>query len=61
MSCWTTVRGTLGVIPMGETDPHRRYVLETVLAHLPVVTGSEGDMNVYINLSHPGYSQSECE
>ena len=61
MSCWTTVRGTLGVIPMGETDPHRRYVLETVLAHLPVVTGSEGDMNVYINLSHSGYSHSDCD
>lgn len=61
MSCWTTVRGTLGVIPMGETDPHRRYVLETVLAHLPAVTGSEGDMNVYINLSNIGYSHSDCD
>lgn len=47
MSYWTYINGTITVSPMGRTQPEKRYILETVLNHLPRVTGSEGDMNVY--------------
>lgn len=46
MSCWTYVTGVINVRPMGETQPEKRYILDTVLAHLPRVTGSEEDMKV---------------
>lgn len=48
MSWWTYVNGTIEVAPMGRTQAEKRYILETVLDHLPFVTGSERDMNVYI-------------
>lgn len=48
MSSWTYVNGTIEVRPMGRTQAEKRYILETVLDHLPFVTGSERDMNVYI-------------
>ena len=48
MSYWTYVHGTVVVSPMGRTQAEKRYILETVLDHLPVVSGSEGPMDVYI-------------
>lgn len=48
MSYWTYVHGTIVVTPMGRTQAEKRYILETVLDHLPIVSGSERDMNVYI-------------
>lgn len=48
MSYWTEVNGTITVAPMGRTQAEKRYILETVLDHLPRVTGSEGDMDVYV-------------
>lgn len=48
MSDWTYINGTITVEPLGRTQAEKRYILETVLNHLPCVTGSEGDMNVYI-------------
>ena len=48
MSYWTYINGTVTVSPIGRTQAEKRYVLDTVLSHLPVVTGSERDMNVYI-------------
>lgn len=61
MSRWTYVHGTITVRPMGRTQAEKRYILETVLDHLPVVTGSEGDMDVYI-VQPKGYeSSSSCD
>lgn len=57
MSSWTYINGTITVRPMGRTQPEKRYILETVLNHLPRVTGSEGDMNVYI-IQKNGYNSS---
>lgn len=57
MSYWTYIQGTITVRPMGRTQPEKRYILETVLNHLPRVTGSEGDMNVYI-IQKNGYNSS---
>ena len=48
MSYWTHVTGTITVSAVGRTQPEMRYIIETVLAHLPKVTGSEGNMDVYI-------------
>lgn len=55
MSYWTYINGIITVSPMGRTQPEKRYILETVLAHLPKVTGSEKDMTVQV-LQKPGYS-----
>ena len=48
MSWWTHINGTILVSPMGRSQPEKRYILDTVLEHLPRVTGSEGDMEVYV-------------
>lgn len=48
MSWWSYIHGTIVVSPTGRTQAEKRYVLDTVLDHLPQVTGSEGDMNVYV-------------
>ena len=48
MSIWSYITGTITVTPMGRTQPEKRYILDTILAHLPRVSGSEGDMNVYV-------------
>lgn len=57
MSWWTHVMGTIEVDVRGRTQAEIRYILETVLDHLPRVTGSEGDMNVYIT-QEAGYNSS---
>ena len=48
MSWWTHIRGTVEVSPMGRTQPECDYILNTVLEHLPLVTGSERDMVVHV-------------
>ena len=57
MSWWTYVKGVVEVEAPGRTQAEIRYVLDTVLDHLPRVTGSEGDMNVYIS-QRAGYNCS---
>ena len=57
MSAWTHITGIIRVCPMGRTNPEMRYILETVLAHLPNVTGSEEDMSVTI-VPIPGHDSS---
>lgn len=57
MSFWTYINGTVTVRPMGRTQAEKRYILETVLDHLPIVSGSERNMNVYI-IQKNGYSSS---
>ena len=41
MSYWTHINGVIDVSPMGRTPAEQRYILETVLNHLPIVSGSE--------------------
>ena len=48
MSYWTKVNGNIIVEPIGETQAEVRYVLDSVLEHLPIVSGSERNMDVYI-------------
>lgn len=57
MSLWTYVSGIVEVEPWGCTQSEKRYILETTLAHLPKVTGSEKNMNIHI-VQRVGYSGS---
>lgn len=57
MSYWTYIDGYIAVRPMGRTQAEKRYVLDTVLEHLPYVTGSERNMVVHV-VQAAGYSCS---
>ena len=61
MSWWTHIKGAIEVEAMGRTQAECRYILDTVLAHLPRVTGSEGDMNVYIAQRAGHNCSSSCD
>lgn len=61
MSFWTYVNGTITVSPMGRTQAEKRYILDTVLEHLPLVTGSERDMDVYVIQKNGESSSSSCD
>ena len=58
MSWWTYVKGIDEIRPLGRTQTEKRYILETVLDHLPRVTGTERDMNIYI-VQKAGYDMSD--
>ena len=61
MSNWTYITGVINVSPMGRTQEEKEYVLKTVLNHLPVVVGSEQDMEVHV-VKRFGYnSSSSCD
>lgn len=64
MSSWTYINGVIGVSPMGRTPAESRYILETVLDHLPIVWGSERcmavdiiDMGSMSNSSHSEFGE----
>ena len=61
MSWWTYVTGTITVEPIGRTQAEKRYILDTVLSHLPLVTGSERDMEVYTIQKNGTNSSSSCD
>lgn len=47
MSMWTYVQGLIEVGAPGRTQAEKDYILQTVIDHLPKVTGSEYGMNIY--------------
>ena len=57
MSMWTHIRGVVEVSVPGRTQAEIDYILQTVLDHLPRVTGSEGDMEIHI-VRHDGHNSS---
>lgn len=61
MSQWAYINGVITVEPMGRTQPELRYILDTVLEHLPRVTGDEGDMDVYVVQKNGHNSSSSCD
>lgn len=61
MSYWTYINGTITVNPMGRTQAEKRYILETVLNHLPIVSGSEKDMETYIIQKNGTNSSCSCD
>lgn len=58
MSYWTYISGTIRVSPPGRTQAEKRYILDTILAHLPNVTGSERDMYITVMEAHGCESSS---
>lgn len=61
MSSWTYITGTITVSPIGRTQAEKRYILDTVLAHLPIVSGSERDMNVYVIQKNGHNNSCSCD
>lgn len=61
MSWWTHIKGVVEVDVGGRTQAEVRYILESVLDHLPRVTGSEGDMNVYITQESGENMSCSCD
>lgn len=57
MSFWTRVRGLIEVRVPGRTQPECDYVVQTVVNHLPLITGSEGPVFVHA-VKRSGYSSS---
>lgn len=47
MSNWTYVQGLIELDVPGRTQAEKNYILQTVIDHLPKVTGSEKSMNIY--------------
>lgn len=47
MSSWTYVQGLIELNVPGRTQAEKNYILQTVIDHLPKVTGSEKSMNIY--------------
>ena len=47
MSMWTYVRGLIELGVPGRTQAEKDYILQTVIDHLPKVTGSEGNMDIH--------------
>jgi len=57
MSFWTYVNGVIEVDTFGRSDAEAMYLAQTVINHLPRITGSE--RNVEFHLSRPnGYDSS---
>lgn len=48
MSNWTYIRGLIELDVPGRTQAEMDYILQTVIDHLPKVTGSEGAMDIHI-------------
>lgn len=61
MSNWSYIQGTITASPIGRTQAQKRYILDTVLAHLPIVSGSERDMNVYVIQKNGHNSSCSCD
>lgn len=47
MSMWTYVQGLIELDVPGRTQAEKDYILQTVIDHLPKVTGSEGNMDIH--------------
>lgn len=60
MSYWTYIRGVIDVEPMGRTQPEKRYILDTILEHLPEVTGSEENMHIDVIRKHGHNTSCSC-
>lgn len=62
MSHWTYVKGMIEVSCLAFSNPQVRYIIESVLEHLPVVSGSEGNMRIHtVYGTYTGCSSSHNE
>lgn len=61
MSMWTYVQGLIELSVPGRTQAEKDYILQTVIDHLPKVTGSEKPMNIYTIQTAGHDSWQNCE
>lgn len=62
MSHWIYVKGMIEVSCLAFSNPQVRYIIESVLEHLPVVSGSEGNMRIHtVYGTYTGCSSSHNE
>ena len=61
MSWWTFVNGVVTVHVPGRTQAEIEYILNTILDHLPRVTGSERNMEIHINKVNGCDSSCNCD
>ena len=47
MSSWTYIRGLIELDVPGRTQAEKDYILQTVIDHLPKITGSERNMEIH--------------
>ena len=52
MSMWTYINGTVSVSVPGRSQEECDHILKSIIEHLPVVTGSERDMEIFVNQSN---------
>ena len=58
MSNWAHIHGTIQLDVQGRTQHEKEYILRTVLDHLPVIAGSENDMDIYV-IKKNGYTTGD--
>ena len=61
MSMWTHVRGLIELDVTGRTQAEKDYILQTVIDHLPKVTGSEGNMDIHTVRAYGHNMWSNCD
>lgn len=61
MSMWTYVRGLIELDVPGRTQAEKNYILQTVIDHLPKVTGSEGNMDIHTVRAYGHNMWSNCD
>lgn len=61
MSRWTNVTGMIAVQVPGRTDKEKEYILDSVLRHLPLITGSEGPCHALYVKAHGYIWSSSCD
>ncbi len=61
MSNWTHINGVITVMPLGRTQEEKEFILKTVLNHLPIVSGSEMDMETHIVQRWGHNCSSNCD
>lgn len=61
MSWWTYVRGIVEVDTFADSDPEAMFMAQTVVNHLPRITGSERDVSVYCVRPNGANMSSNCD
>ena len=61
MSWWTYVRGIVEVDTFADSDPEAMFMAQTVVNHLPRITGSERDVGVYCVRPNGTNLSSNCD
>jgi hypothetical protein len=61
MSHWTYITGVITVSTIGSTTEENEYIVKTTLNHLPVVSGSEQNMQVNVSRSIFAHESDICD